>query len=78
MNGQRMHSSIRLGATALLAIIAAAASTSVGHADAYDVAQQPMIGDAAPTFALETSAGDTLALEELQGKYLVIHFGASW
>lgn len=45
---------------------------------AQDTSQQPMIGERAPAFALETVGGGTLNLEELRGQYVVIHFGASW
>ncbi len=39
---------------------------------------QPMIGQDAPGFALETVAEGTLALGDLEGRYVVLHFGASW
>jgi cytochrome oxidase Cu insertion factor (SCO1/SenC/PrrC family) len=39
---------------------------------------QPMIGMDAPGFELEGITGDTLSLADLRGKFVVIHFGASW
>jgi peroxiredoxin len=39
---------------------------------------QPMIGEAAPTFRLEDLRGETHALAEQRGKFVVIHFGTSW
>jgi cytochrome oxidase Cu insertion factor (SCO1/SenC/PrrC family) len=41
-------------------------------------AVQPMIGDEAPPFTLESVQGNTLSLEELRGQFVVVHFGASW
>lgn len=46
--------------------------------DAADVSSHPMIGDEAPPFELETVGGGTLGLADVRGKYVVIHFGASW
>lgn len=40
--------------------------------------QQSKIGEAAQLFQLESLQGDTLALANLQGKFVVIHFAASW
>jgi hypothetical protein len=39
---------------------------------------QPKIGEAAPAFNLETLQGDKLALADLLGKFVVIHFATSW
>lgn len=39
---------------------------------------QPMIGQLAPPFELETLAGKMYSLEQVKGKYLVIHFAATW
>ena len=39
---------------------------------------QPKIGQAAPAFELQTLKRDTVALENLRGKFVVIHFAASW
>jgi hypothetical protein len=56
----------------------------VGHlpASAEDgastVASHPMIGEPAPTFDLQEVSGGSLGLEGLQGRYIVLHFGASW
>ena len=40
--------------------------------------QQPMIGQSAPLFQLEGVDGKTYSLEKLKGKYIVIHFAATW
>jgi cytochrome oxidase Cu insertion factor (SCO1/SenC/PrrC family) len=39
---------------------------------------QPKIGEAAPAFSLETLQGEKLALADLRGKFVVIHFATSW
>jgi len=46
--------------------------------DATDVSSHPMIGEMAPAFTLAQVGGETLSLASLRGKYIVIHFGASW
>ena len=40
--------------------------------------QQPMLGQMAPSFALKAIDGKTHSLEQLRGKYVVIHFAATW
>ena len=50
----------------------------VASAEGPDVSSHPMIGEAAPAFDLEEVAGGTLTLESLKGRYVVLHFGASW
>lgn len=39
---------------------------------------QPMMGEPAPAFRLQTLEGKTLALADLRGKFVVLHFGAGW
>ena len=39
---------------------------------------QPMISEAAPAFNLETLQGEKLALADLRGKFVVIHFATTW
>jgi len=39
---------------------------------------QPKIGEAAPAFNLQTLQGDKIALADLLGKFVVIHFATSW
>lgn len=39
---------------------------------------QPMIGQVAPPFKLATFDGKMYSLEQVRGKYLVIHFAATW
>jgi peroxiredoxin len=40
--------------------------------------EQPMIGQPAPLFELKDVDGKTYSLEQLKGKYIVIHFAATW
>ena len=47
-------------------------------AHAYGQNDQPMIGENAPDFNLKDLNGGVVKLSELQGKFVVIHFAASW
>ena len=49
-------------------------SSTVLHAQS----EQPMIGQAAPSFNLQGLDGKTYSLEQFRGKYVVIHFAATW
>ena len=40
--------------------------------------EQPMIGQTAPSFKLQGLDGKTYSLEQFRGKYVVIHFAATW
>ena len=40
--------------------------------------EQPMIGQTAPSFKLPGLDGSTYSLEQFRGKYVVIHFAATW
>ncbi len=40
--------------------------------------EQPLIGEAAPTFELPSLAGERISLGDYRGKTLVVHFGAGW
>ncbi len=40
--------------------------------------EQPMIGQPAPLFELKGIDGKTYSLGQLKGKYIVIHFAATW
>ena len=40
--------------------------------------QQPMLGQMAPSFTLKALDGKTYSLEQLRGRYVVIHFAATW
>ena len=51
------------------------ASLLTTHAEPLD---QPMIGQPAPSFRLRSVDGKTLSLEEMRGRFIVLHFGASW
>jgi hypothetical protein len=40
---------------------------------------QPMLGEPAPAFRLpDVRSGESLSLEDLGGRFVVLHFGASW
>ncbi len=57
---------------AALSLIGTGAASPPGPAD------QPMLRHAAPAFRLKDLSGKTLALEDLRGRFLVMHFTASW
>lgn len=40
--------------------------------------QQPLIGESAPDFELQDLNGDVYSLEQFRGKYVVLHFAATW
>lgn len=40
--------------------------------------QRPSKGDAAPAFTLTELSGKTVSLEEFRGKYVLLHFWATW
>ena len=40
--------------------------------------QQPMIGQPAPLFQLKALDGKTYSLEQLKGRYVVVHFATTW
>ena len=40
--------------------------------------QQPLLGEPAPAFELPSLDGKTLSLAGLRGKFVVLHFAASW
>ena len=40
--------------------------------------KQPMIGALAPAFVLRSLDGKTVSLQEQRGKFVVLHFAASW
>jgi peroxiredoxin len=40
--------------------------------------EQPMIGQPAPLFELKGTDGKKYSLDQLKGKYIVIHFAATW
>jgi cytochrome oxidase Cu insertion factor (SCO1/SenC/PrrC family) len=58
--------------------IALATTLAAGPAAAADPAAA-MIGRPAPPFRLtDVLSGKTVALEDLRGRTIVLHFGASW
>lgn len=40
--------------------------------------EHPMHGGEAPQFRLESLEGETVALSDFRGNYVVLHFGAGW
>ena len=55
-----------------------ALSVAAGPAAAQDPAAV-MLDEPAPPFSLsEVRSGETHALEDFRGRYIVLHFGASW
>lgn len=62
----------------LLTLAGPMRSSAVAEETDSPVASHPMIGEAAPGFELEEVGGGTVGLAALRGRYLVIHFGASW
>ncbi|HVS15894.1 MAG TPA: hypothetical protein VMV46_18375 [Thermoanaerobaculia bacterium] len=58
------------GAPLLLLALAQAPSPAV--------AAEPLIGAPAPAFDLPTLDGDRVALADLRGQLVVLHFGAGW
>lgn len=69
---KRAHSIIFVAALTLVIFVTASLAGSQGES------QQPRIAQAAPLFKLQSLSGDTLALADLRGKFVVIHFAASW
>jgi hypothetical protein len=40
--------------------------------------ERPMLGEPAPSFRLPDLSGELLGLEDLRGRFIVLHFGTSW
>jgi cytochrome oxidase Cu insertion factor (SCO1/SenC/PrrC family) len=74
-----MNGSARAIAVSSLAMMLIVGSARMAWAEEESlVDSQPMIGVAAPGFNLSMVGGDSLSLADLEGKFVVIHFGASW
>lgn len=59
-------------------VFAATLAITAGRAAAADPAAA-LIGKPAPAFRLtDVRSGKTVALEDLRGRTVVLHFGASW
>lgn len=39
---------------------------------------EPMLGEPAPSFRLKDLEGREVALDDHRGRFVVLHFGASW
>lgn len=57
--------------TALVPLLMLVAASAAGG-------EQPMLGSEAPDFRLESLDGESVALSDLQGSLVVLHFGAGW
>jgi len=61
-----------------LATLTSALALLGGPAGAADPAAA-MLGQPAPTFRLEdVRTGEVVSLDEFRGRFIVLHFGASW
>ncbi len=40
--------------------------------------KQPMLGEPAPAFRLQSLEGRGVALQDFKGKFVVLHFGTGW
>ncbi len=58
--------------TALAGVWLAAAGTAA------EGPPQPLLGKPAPLFELRDVHGETVSLASLRGRFVVLHFGASW
>jgi len=54
------------------------AALAVVRPEAAGAPEQPMLGEPAPSFRLPDLSGELLGLEDLRGRFIVLHFGASW
>ena len=72
------HLNRRAATVALVVILSIGAFAHTRADDTPDISSHPWIGEMAPDFKLKTVAGGELSLEDLRGRYVVIHFGASW
>jgi len=62
----------------VLARFVTAVALCAGLGPAALASDQPMIGDQAPPFELQSLEGETVSLAGLHGKLVVVHFGADW
>jgi cytochrome oxidase Cu insertion factor (SCO1/SenC/PrrC family) len=75
---ENMRTLTRTLALALFLTATIAFRAGAEEGDKAEQANHPMIGEEAPLFSLESLDGETVELEELRGKLVVIHFGAGW
>jgi hypothetical protein len=66
---------MRLGPALAIAAAALAAPPS-GRSSGSEAPS--LLGRAAPSFRLNDLEGRTVSLEALRGRFVVLHFGASW
>lgn len=65
-----MHVMVRSTLVFALLSLALAAGAAAG--------EHPMQGSEAPEFRLESLDGETVALSDFRGDFVVLHFGAGW
>ncbi len=62
----------RRGVITLLAMLTVSLFSATGDL------KQPVVGEMAPGFTLKNLDGKVLTLEQQRGKFVVLHFAASW
>ena len=67
-NLKRISAALALSSLAIFVALATVASNL----------KQPMIDSPAPAFVLKSLDGKTVSLQEQRGKFVVLHFAASW
>jgi peroxiredoxin len=68
-----------LAGAARIAALAVAVAASTGFARAADTSAEPRLGDAeAPSFTLQDTAGQHVALDTFRGRLVVVNFFATW
>ena len=73
-----------LPAVAFLALLVnAVPASTASHQDTGNEAEgiikdHPWIGEPAPDFHLTSTKGESVALSDYKGKFVVMHFAASW
>jgi cytochrome oxidase Cu insertion factor (SCO1/SenC/PrrC family) len=68
----------RLQAGVLLMVLVLAVPLTASGGPDQKASGQPMLGERAPAFSLETVDGNSISLDALRGQFVVIHFAASW
>lgn len=69
--------SLGVGTVVLVAVVLVAV-LAVAFARSGGPPRSPLIGRAAPDFALTTIGGETLSMHELRGEVVILNFWASW
>jgi len=69
---------MKRNSTIILIVVLLGLGGAMAGAQVSGVSSHPMIGEAAPVFDLPEVDGGTLSLESFKGRYVILHFGASW